>query len=453
MAVPQAVLVSLLPFQEADPSQRPGWWQTMGRGITDFLTVERVRDAVVVVIAAGLYYWLAKRAQDRLILTPMRTVVAQELTSIGRLGVEGAHDLDDVIKALTTPAPGVAGQEEAIIAGLTLKGDLATAARLRELSELTTSALIASAAAVKGSLHPPALAYLEKATLSDSDAEDLRCALAVVSTAKAKRMLTETRLALRRIRKSQSLGVAGLLLLVLLVIMFGNPAIVAFGVLGAMVSRLIAFFRASTDTDQKYNWVILFLVPIVGGLSAYGGVLLIDAMRTWGLLGETFAGVDFGGEHANVPTMAAAFLFGFVERLLDNVAGNAIDGLGAVAKRESEAEAAGAAASGEAGIEPHQTPDGGEPGPGGDDAQAGGGAQGGDDAQAGDGAQGAGEVQNPASAQNDVTAAGGTAPSTTTQTTTSAPTPTTATPAPPDEPVELLEQHLPHEDSGSGPNR
>jgi len=176
-------------------------------------------------------------------------------------------------------------------------------------------------------------------------------------------------------------------------------------------------------------------------------------MRTWGLLGETFAGVDFGGEHANVPTMAAAFLFGFVERLLDNVAGNAIDGLGAVAKRESEAEAAGAAASGEAGIEPHQTPDGGEPGPGGDDAQAGGGAQGGDDAQAGDGAQGAGEVQNPASAQNDVTAAGGTAPSTTTQTTTSAPTPTTATPAPPDEPVELLEQHLPHEDSGSGPNR
>ena len=436
MAVAHVVhRVVLLPLQDAESTQQQGWWQALGQGIEDFLTVERVRDAVVVLIAAGLYYWLAKRAKERLILTPMRVVVAQELTSIGRLGVDNTHDLDDVVKALTQSGADARTQEEALITGFVLKQDLALAARLKELEGLTTSALIGSALSVKGSLPPPALAHLDKATLTDIEAEDLRSALAVVSAAKAKSTLNEARFALRRIRKSQSLGVAGLLLIVLLVIMFGNPALIAFGVLGAMVSRLVAFFRDSTDTDKKYNWVILFLVPIVGGLSAYGGVLLIDAMRTWGLLGDTFAGVDFGGEHANAPTMAAAFLFGFVERLLDNVAGNAIDGLGAVAKRESEADAAGAAASGSsatATAEIQQVPpDGGGSGP------TGGGG--------GDGSQG-GEAAARAAA---------TTPSTQSTQTTTATQSTTATPQPPegDNPIELLEEDLSHEDPGSGPNR
>jgi hypothetical protein len=342
-----SVLVDLvlLPAQEADPTQQQGWWRSLAQGIEDFFTVERARDALVVLVAAGIYYWLCRHVKDRMILTPMRVVVAQELTSIARSGVQ-SDDLDVVVRALQTSGAGADAQEEAILAGLALKRDLAAAARLKELEDLSSGALIAAAVAVKGSLHPPVLALLDKATLSDSEAADLRGALAVVSSERAKSTWNECRFALRRIRKSQSLGVAGLMLIVLLVIMFGNPAVIAFGVLGAMVSRLIAFSRDATDTDRKYNWVVLFLVPIVGGLSAYGGVLLIDAMRTWGLLGETFAGVDFGGEHANVPTMAAAFLFGFVERLLDNVSGNAIDGLGAVAKRQSESDAAAGAAAG-----------------------------------------------------------------------------------------------------------
>lgn len=96
-----------LPFQEAKQTQAQGWWQALGQGIQGFLTVERIRDAVVVLIAAGLYYWLARRAKDRLILTPMRVVVAQELTSIRRLGIEDADDLEDVIKVLQAPAAGV----------------------------------------------------------------------------------------------------------------------------------------------------------------------------------------------------------------------------------------------------------------------------------------------------------------------------------------------------------
>ena len=355
MAVAHALLGAFLPFV-AEQEDEPGWWEALLLGVQDFFTVERVRDTVIIVIAAGLYYWLARHAKDRMILTPMRIVVAQELQSYVRLGVRD-EALTSSITALEQSTSNPQEQEKRILTGMGLRRDFAKRARLKELEQLPDAALISTAVAAKDSLHQPVLKYLEGESLTGEQARALRHVMAAITEEKARTTWVECRTAMRRIRKSQSLGVGGLGLMVLLVILFGNPAILAFGVLGAVVSRLVAFFRDSTDTDQKYNWVVLFLVPIVGGLSAYGGVLLIDAMRTWELLGETFSDVEFGGESANVPTMAAAFLFGFVERLLDNVSGKAVDGMGAVAAKELEDTASPKASTTTTTVEIQRSPD------------------------------------------------------------------------------------------------
>ncbi|KAB7743342.1 hypothetical protein GA707_14690 [Nostocoides sp. F2B08] len=340
MAMAQMVPgVVLLPLQEADPAQQQGWWGALGQGIENFLTVERVRDTVIIAITAALYYWLSRHAKDRMILRPTRIAVAQDLWSYHRRGLQHP-DLIPLANGLESPVREAARQEELVMRALALRRDLAAEARLLELAALDSDGLRAAADSFKASLHPPIAAYLKLSTLTAEKCTALRQALAAISHDNAEKFWVDNRMVLRRMRKSQAIGVTGLLLIVLLVILFGNPAIVAFGVLGAVVSRMIAFSRESTDEAHKFNWVILFLVPIVGGLSAYAGVLVIDAARTWGLLGETFDQVQFNAESANVPTLAAAFLFGFVERLLDNIVDKAApDGLAAAAAQETETAA------------------------------------------------------------------------------------------------------------------
>jgi hypothetical protein len=346
---------------EGEPNGSPTSWGAMVRaGVEAFFTVERVRDTIVIVVAAALYSILAAQAKKRLILSPARVVIAQNLQSHLRVGVSN-QQVAHMVRLLEQPGANALEQEKRILQGLSLWKDHAADASSHRLKALPAAALISVAAASKKSLGPPVEAYLAKSDLTRREAAALRHALSLLEAKSASATWLEYRRMLRRIRKSQSLGVAGLLLIVMLVVLFGNPAIIAFGVLGAVVSRLIAFFRDSTDSDQKYNWVILFLVPIVGGLSAYGGVLLVDAMQRWNLIGDAFATVTFGGESANVPTMAIAFLFGFAERLLDNVAVKAVDGLSVVTAKPGEsapADPAGEtpAAEAQAGLAEQPTP-------------------------------------------------------------------------------------------------
>ena len=53
MALARALLDAFLPVV-AEQDDEPGWWEALLLGVQDFFTVDRVRDTVIIVIAAGL---------------------------------------------------------------------------------------------------------------------------------------------------------------------------------------------------------------------------------------------------------------------------------------------------------------------------------------------------------------------------------------------------------------
>ncbi len=139
-------------------------------------------------------------------------------------------------------------------------------------------------------------------------------------------------LQLRAHRKAAWLVSSGVFLVIVVAWTLGSPLVMAAGALGAFVSRLLRFVtRDDASGDERLlnrlPWTALMAGPVLGALAAYGGVLLIELLVGFGVLGETFAGVTrtvTDGAMTEV-TLAIAFLFGFSERLLDRVATTAGD--------------------------------------------------------------------------------------------------------------------------------
>ncbi|WP_134772032.1 hypothetical protein [Ornithinimicrobium flavum] len=322
-----AFILGFGPLSLRGASPEPGWWRASHQGFLDFFDVERLRNTLLVVLSVLAFLWLIRQVMEKMLLAPMRRVLIEELKSLHRSGLAIAGLDEGTIDDLDVDGGSAQEKEQRFYRALLLLRDSTVSFRKNELDNLSGPALIWAAAAVRDKLTPPVDTYLEATELTDPKSRALREVLLEISREQASNTAIETRLLLRRLRKSQALSTAGALLLILLVVLFGNPALVAFGVLGAVVSRMISFFASSTDEGQKYHWAVLMLTPVVGGLSGFAGVLLVDAMRTWEVLGDVFKDVHFGAESASMATLAAAFLFGFTERLLDSVAGKAADGL------------------------------------------------------------------------------------------------------------------------------
>ena len=120
-------------------------------------------------------------------------------------------------------------------------------------------------------------------------------------------------------RKGLWLAFSGLVMIIVLAAALGRPEIFLVGAVGAFLSRLYRGLRAA-DTPAAYwsNWVPLMLGPIAGALAAYGGILLIELLRDFDLLGTALDDVSW--DHPRrAATLAVAFLFGFSERLLDRI--------------------------------------------------------------------------------------------------------------------------------------
>lgn len=112
---------------------------------------------------------------------------------------------------------------------------------------------------------------------------------------------------------------SALLLIFAIAMTLQNGILLLLGAVGGLLSRL-ARTVSSADTGNDYGatWGALFLSPLSGALSAWGGVLLIVLGLKFNILGGAL-NVDWC--HPYEPaTLALALLFGFSERLFDGIA-------------------------------------------------------------------------------------------------------------------------------------
>lgn len=109
-----------------------------------------------------------------------------------------------------------------------------------------------------------------------------------------------------------------LLLMFALAVTVGNAVLLLIGAVGGLLSRLTRT-TAAADVPNDYGatWGSLFLSPLTGALSAWGGILLIILGVKLNILGVALD-LDWCNPFGPL-ALAIALLFGFSERLFDSV--------------------------------------------------------------------------------------------------------------------------------------
>jgi len=111
-----------------------------------------------------------------------------------------------------------------------------------------------------------------------------------------------------------------------LAVTLGNGVLLLLGAVGGLLSRLTRTTSAAeVANDYGATWGSLFLSPLTGALSAWGGILLIVLGLKLNILG-TALNLDWCNPYEPV-ALAIALLFGFSERLFDTVSGQIQDKL------------------------------------------------------------------------------------------------------------------------------
>ena len=114
------------------------------------------------------------------------------------------------------------------------------------------------------------------------------------------------------------LVLCALLFIVALGLTLPNAILLLVGAIGGLLSRLQRTL-VSAEAANDSTWGSLFLSPLTGAFSAWGGILLIMLGLKLNLLGSA---VFMDWQNPNEPVaLAIALLFGFSERLFDGLAG------------------------------------------------------------------------------------------------------------------------------------
>lgn len=117
-----------------------------------------------------------------------------------------------------------------------------------------------------------------------------------------------------------------LLFMFALAVTLGNAVLLLLGAVGGLLSRLTrTTAAANVPNDYGATWGSLFLSPLTGALSAWGGILLIMLGLKLNILGSGL-NLDWCNPYEPV-ALAIALLFGFSERLFDSVTGQLQDKL------------------------------------------------------------------------------------------------------------------------------
>lgn len=110
-----------------------------------------------------------------------------------------------------------------------------------------------------------------------------------------------------------------LLFMVGLGVTLHNEVLLLVGGIGGLLSRLQRTVGSSdVANDYGATWGALFLSPLTGGLSAWGGILLIVLAAHFNILGEALT-LDWRDPY-DPTVLAIALLFGFSERWFDGLA-------------------------------------------------------------------------------------------------------------------------------------
>ncbi len=87
---------------------------------------------------------------------------------------------------------------------------------------------------------------------------------------------------------------------------------------GGLISRMSrSLNRKDVPTDYGASWTTLFLSPVSGALGAWAGILITELAIKLNVLGSAFQA--YFTEPCQATTLAVALVFGFSERLLDDV--------------------------------------------------------------------------------------------------------------------------------------
>jgi hypothetical protein len=108
----------------------------------------------------------------------------------------------------------------------------------------------------------------------------------------------------------------GLLLIAAIGLTLPNAILFLVGAAGGLLSRVSrALVRDDVPNEYGVSWVPLFLSPVMGALSAWAGILVLDLLRQWEVLGPAVV-IDWSNPYRTT-TLAIAFALGFAERLFD----------------------------------------------------------------------------------------------------------------------------------------
>jgi hypothetical protein len=138
-------------------------------------------------------------------------------------------------------------------------------------------------------------------------------------------------------RKSMWLMVCALMLVLVLALTLGHALLFLMGALGGLLSRLSrAITGEGVPNEYGAYWTTLFLSPVAGALTGWGGALLVTLGVKLGVLGAALAPLGWDGPVTAV-LLATALLFGGAERLFLRLLEN-IEPKVAPAGKESKTE-------------------------------------------------------------------------------------------------------------------
>ena len=118
--------------------------------------------------------------------------------------------------------------------------------------------------------------------------------------------------------KAMWLVLCGLLLIVCLAAVINNGVLFLVGATGGLLSRLTrSLYRPDVPTDYGAYWTSLFLSPVIGALTGWGGILLIMLLVDLKILGAAIT-VDWNSPYSTI-ALGLALALGFSERFFTSI--------------------------------------------------------------------------------------------------------------------------------------
>jgi hypothetical protein len=136
--------------------------------------------------------------------------------------------------------------------------------------------------------------------------------------------------------KSVWLAIFGLGLIVVAACTFHREPLLLFGALGGFISRTVQLLRrVPRGTDYGASSSPFILAPVIGALSGWAGVAIVQGLVSVNVLNKEFFG-HVWDDPLRVLPLAIAFAFGFTERLLNRMVSSTVQLLSSQTKKPAE---------------------------------------------------------------------------------------------------------------------